>query len=192
MIKNNSLRLQTSCHAAETQHECLIVMINQLLKRCLIVLWLHITLSAKVIKSTSLFLQRFLPSRVSYPSSSPAYLLGRLSSSFLSSGLGSFSVSNIHYVLLDVWLRFSPSLLRKTSLTPSKKKESSVSSQMPPMWMGAQSPPLRYLPPPPPPLQPSLSMTDTPPLSLAHSSSSISFDQKKLHSVKSSAAFVRR
>lgn len=134
----------------------------------------------------------FPPLRVSYPSSSPAYLLGRLSSSFLSSGLGSFSVSNIHYVLLDVWLRFSPSLLRKTSLTPSKKKESSVSSQMPPMWMGAQSPPLRYLPPPPPPLQPSLSMTDTPPLSLAHSSSSISFDQKKLHSVKSSAAFVRR
>lgn len=138
-----------------------------------------VTLIAKLIKSTSLFSNA--PSlRVSYPSLFAAYLLWCVTSSFLSPSLSSFSVLNIHYVpvLLDVWLRFGPTLLRKTSLNPSeKKRNSSFSSQMPPMWMGAQSPPL-------PPTsssssaQPTLSLTDTPPLSLPHSSSTISFDQR--------------
>lgn len=114
-------------------------------------------------------------------------------SSSLSSSLSSFSVSgsvgsNTHYVpvLLALFLTRPP---KENFSNPIK----SNSSQIPPRWMGNQSPPLPLLssflcPPACLPshhllllflsAQFSLSLTDTPPLFLLHSSSTIFYDHR--------------
>lgn len=152
-----------------------------------------VTLIAKLIKSTSLFSNA--PSlRVSYPSLFAAYLLWCVTSSFLSPSLSSFSVLNIHYVpvLLDVWLRFGPTLLRKTSLNPSEKKKKQLilkpnAANVNGSTVPSPSSHLLLLFSTAHPLSDRYTSSLPAPLLLYHF-----LWPKKLHSAKSSTAFVRQ